>query len=86
MLKKINPIVYKQATIGAVTWFITYFFIRRIFNPDFWNETKLQFEFRDAIFGSIAMFFMIVFNFVLFKFYGVDTEEAENVEKTFSLN
>jgi hypothetical protein len=86
MLTKIEPIVYKQAAIGAVTWFITYFFIRRIWNPDFWDESKLRFEFKDAIFGSIAMFFMIVFNFALFKFYNVDTPEAEKVEKTFSMN
>jgi hypothetical protein len=86
MLTRIKPIVYKQAAIGSATWFITYFFIRRIFNPDFWDEVKLQFEFRDAIFGSIAMFFMIIFNFALFKFYNVDTEEASKVEKTFSIN
>jgi hypothetical protein len=86
MLIKIEPIVYKQATIGAVTWFITYFFIRRIWNPEFWNESKLLFEFKDAIFGSIAMFFMIVLNFALFKFYDVDTPESKKVGKTISIN
>jgi hypothetical protein len=86
MLTRIEPIVYKQAAIGSATWFITYFFIRRVLNPDFWDENKLQFEFRDAMFGCVAMFFMIVLNFALFKFYSLDDEEIKKVQKTFSQN
>jgi len=76
----IDNLVIKQALIGSFTWFFTYFFIRRLFNPDF--HSSLQFEFRDGLYGAIAMFIMIVLNFVLFKFYNVDTELSQKVRKT----
>jgi hypothetical protein len=80
----IEPIIYKQALIGSLTWFVTYFFIRRFLNPYFWEGNRLDWEFKDGLYGTVAMFFMILMNFVFFKFYEVDNKEYKKVKKTFT--
>ncbi len=64
----------RQAFIGSLTWFISYFFIRKLFNPYNWKYDMDEI-FIESLFGAFAMFMMLLMNFILFKFYDCDNTQ-----------
>jgi lysylphosphatidylglycerol synthetase-like protein (DUF2156 family) len=70
---KLSWFMIRHAFIGSLTWFITYFYIRRLLNPTTW-QTNMDEVFIDSLFGAFAMFIMLLMNFFLFKFYECDEE------------
>jgi hypothetical protein len=85
---KLNWFIVRHAFIGSITWFITYFYIRKVLNPYNWSRNMDEI-FIESLFGSFAMFIMLLMNFILFKFY--DCEDAnkekkliQDVSKTFT--
>jgi hypothetical protein len=85
---KLNWFIVRHAFIGSLTWFITYFYIRKVLNPYNWTQNMDEI-FIESLFGGFAMFIMLIMNFVLFKFYDCDDENKQkkilqDVSKTFT--
>ena len=73
---KINWFIIRQAFIGSLTWFITFFLFRKLLNPYNWKY-DIDEIFIESLFGAFAMFLMLIMNFVLFKFYDCDSKEND---------
>jgi hypothetical protein len=75
---KINGFMLRQAFIAALTWFISYFYIRKLLNPYNWKYNMDEI-FIESLFGSFAMFMMLIMNFIFFKFF--DCNDTNNTNK-----
>jgi hypothetical protein len=75
---KINWFIMRQAFIGSLTWFITYFLFRKLLNPYNWKYDMDEI-FIESLFGAFAMFMMLVMNFILFKFYDCDNDRNKKI-------
>ena len=74
---KLNWFMVRHAFIGSLTWFITFFYIRKLLNP-YNRHLNMDEIFIESLFGAVAMFIMLLMNFFLFKFY--DCEDETNNE------